>query len=259
MIYYLYCNNHCNINNTLQRGGIIMKRFLSMLLLTSLLTMSLGMTTWASTTPQAFIYADEVSHYTDIMPIKFKLQDDKSLKDGFFVFILGNPGSSDAVQLYAERITEDSNSVVLTREIDITPCYPNVNSPIYLVVIDADGNESNYTTYETVMTNKFLSPAIRVKNPTTDASDNSYRQYIGSYPTFNPTITITDYDSTSFTCKYYIDNTLQETKSVTVSGTGTHTLTFNNPINISSLSAGYHNIKFEVTDGSNTGSMVMDL
>lgn len=230
-----------------------MKKFLSKLLLTSVLIMSLGCTTWASTTPQAFIYADEVSHYTDKMPIKFKLQDDKSLKNGFFVFTLGNPGSSDGVQLYAERITEDSNSVVLTREIDITPCYPNVNSPIYLVVIDADGNESNYTTYETVKTNAFRSPAIRVKNPTTDTSDNSYRQYTRSYPTFNPTITITDYDSTSFTCKYYIDDILQETKSVTVPSSGTNTITYSNPINVSSLSAGYHNIKFEVTDGSNTG------
>lgn len=232
-----------------------MKKIISTFLLVTVLTLSLGISVSASgIKPQASFIKDTVSHYTDVMPIKFKLTDDKSLKDGFFVFLSGNPASSNCKQLYAERITEDSNSVVLTREIDITPCKAKDYSEIYLVVIDADGNESEYNTSTIVKTNDWSSPAIRVKNPTTDNSADAYRVYTGSYPSFTPAITITDYISNTFTCNCYVDSILKETKIVSFSRTGTNEMYFNKPIDIASLSNGYHNIKFEVFDGYNVGT-----
>lgn len=233
---------------------------LIMVLIVCLVANLLSVTVYAQgQKPTAKVYLDQASHYTDVLPIKFKLQDDKSLKNGFFVFLLGDPASGYAQQLYAEQIKEEGSSIILNREIDITPCEPYGTSTIYLVVIDADGNESLYDCSFNIKPNAFLDPTIRVKNPLADTNEGAYVTYMGYYPTFNPTITITDYDSRQFTCKYYVDGSLYETKLFTASSTGTHTFRFDRALAISSLTTGKHTIKFEVTDGSRTGEYVIDI
>jgi hypothetical protein len=62
-----------------------------------------------------------------------------------------------------------------------------------------------------------------------------------------PSITVSDQDGDTLTCKYYIDSVWKETK--TISNTATPQLVNFNALDISTLFDGKHTFKFEVSDG----------
>ena len=64
---------------------------------------------------------------------------------------------------------------------------------------------------------------------------------------FTPSITVSDPDGDTLTCKYYIDSVVKETK--TISNTATAQLVNFSTLDVSTLSDGKHTFKFEVSDG----------
>ncbi|EMS70435.1 fibronectin type III domain-containing protein [Ruminiclostridium cellobioparum] len=64
---------------------------------------------------------------------------------------------------------------------------------------------------------------------------------------FTPSMTVSDPDGDTLTCKYYIDSVWKETKAI--SNTATPQLVNFNALDISTLTDGKHTFKFEVSDG----------
>ncbi|MFZ5351280.1 MAG: discoidin domain-containing protein [Bacillota bacterium] len=187
------------------------------------------------------------------MPITVTLSDDQSLKNGFFVLLNGHPNSGGA-NLYAEQITSEGTSITLSRTIDISSISPG-QAEIYLIVIDASGNESNYNTYATIYANEWWVPTINVVSP------HEGQILTEANTSFSPSITVKEYDSSSITCKYYIDSktTVKDTKIVTNSNPGSPISVSFSSFDASTLTPGNHTIIFDATDGTNTHTMSVNI
>ncbi len=69
------------------------------------------------------------------------------------------------------------------------------------------------------------------------------------YTSFIPMITVSDIDNDTLTCKYYIDSETTPRDTKTALNTITEQTVGFNALNLSTLSDGIHNIRYEVTDG----------
>lgn len=76
----------------------------------------------------------------------------------------------------------------------------------------------------------------------------SQNETLSKLNNFTPSITVSDPDGDTLTCKYYIDSVGKEQK--TISNTSTAQLVNFNTLDVSILSDGKHTFKFEVSDGT---------
>ena len=89
----------------------------------------------------------------------------------------------------------------------------------------------------------------RLKNhPPTLTSTTQGNETLSKVSNFTPSITVSDPDGDTLTCKYYINSVVKETK--TISNTATAQLVNFNTLDVSTLSDGIHTFKFEVSDGT---------
>ena len=88
----------------------------------------------------------------------------------------------------------------------------------------------------------------RLKNqPPTMTTSIQGNETLSKLNNFTPSMTVSDPDGDTLTCKYYIDSVVKETKAI--SNTATPQLMNFNALDISTLSDGKHTFKFEVSDG----------
>ena len=83
-------------------------------------------------------------------------------------------------------------------------------------------------------------PSLSINTPTIN-------EKISEQTNCTPSITVSDADGDTLTCKYYIDSVLKETR--TISNTATDKTVSFNSLNIDGLLEGRHELKFEVSDG----------
>ncbi|WP_156782371.1 fibronectin type III domain-containing protein [Geosporobacter ferrireducens] len=72
-----------------------------------------------------------------------------------------------------------------------------------------------------------------------------------------PSITVSDQENDTLTCRYYVDMETNARDIKTVSSTSTDKTVNFNPLNMSLLSEGDHSIRFEISDGINTASAIV--
>ena len=97
-------------------------------------------------------------------------------------------------------------------------------------------------------------PSLSINTPTIN-------EKISEQTNCTPSITVSDADGDTLTCKFYINSALKETR--TISNTATDKTVSFNALNIGTLSEGSHTLKFEVSDGiaqpvSETISILVD-
>ncbi len=87
-------------------------------------------------------------------------------------------------------------------------------------------------------------PVLSVISP---SQDNVFSE---TDTTIKPTISVSDFDNDTLTCKYYVDSETSPRGTETVTNTSSlQSITFTNGIDFSILSDGNHTIKFEASDG----------
>lgn len=222
----------------------MLKRSFILLLVLTLLT---SMTSFAATSTDFRVLVYTYDEYaTDELTVKFRVTDDQSLQNGFVAIFAGNPLEPGAISLLAEQITENSSDITMIRTFDITSIPAQSSKQIYVLALDASGNEKIATPF-TIKANHWDKPVHRLTSPSLDTSNTCDITYTGTRPTIAPTISITDYTSNNFTCVMYFTKigdtpTPLDTKSITGK-----TCTFNS-INLGSYQNGFYELKTVVTD-----------